>query len=176
MIRFAFNYFLGKYQTGQSCAEIERRQGFLACLQHISKFLDKSEALLENNEKLIGCLKNYLSGQKTTEDDSNLSKKREHLYDSYMAQRQQNVNGAQCSMTHENIFYKICMDFLKNNSYPQQAEDNPKQPNSSLEDYSCWQDVTEFQEPLTLSCENLDSSYDLTAPCGSFMSFLNGYY
>lgn len=80
-------------------------------------------------------------------------------------------------MTHENVFYKICVDFLKNNSYSQPTDDGVKQVENVVnDDYCCWPDTADCQEQLTLSCENLDSSYDLVPPYGSFMSLLNGYY
>lgn len=135
---------------------------------------------MESNEKLIFCLKDFLSGQKVSGDEAPIPENRAEIYDSYYTKRCENVDSNQYTMTHENVFYKICLDFLKNNSYAQPSEaseDNLKQRDRILDDdYSSWQDVAGSQDQLTLSCENLDSSYDLTLPCCSFMSLLNGYY
>ena len=167
------SFLLGNLEESHVNPELERQRGFVACLQHISEFLMKSDCVLTSGDKLMDGLNSFLSSQRSPACASNPSILGEKSYESYLPQRYECFNTAHLPMTHENIFTKICIDLLRNNSYLPPTEESTASANDS---FSFWQDEAQYNSPVTSSCENLDVPCDYITSYRSFVSFLDGLY
>ena len=120
-------------------------------------------------------MKSFLSGHSCEGDQTPHSELRESIYDAYISQNKETTPCSSNDVTYENIFYKICMDFLKNNSVPRQTEEKGNAVEKAEEQFSIWEATPEVQNDIGLNYESFASVDDLTPPYGSFMSLLNSY-
>ena len=125
---------------------------------------------MERNEKILSGLKNFLNSQ-IESNAFRLSEHTKNVYESYMSNESE---GSYEFITHQNIFYKICMDFLKNTSTSNVTQDERNEPEAEAFD-SYWQRNSEMPDMMSLSCDNFGTIDDLSPPFGSFSALLASY-
>lgn len=125
---------------------------------------------MEQNEQILSGMKQFLNSQ-IEPHASCLSENTKNVYESYMSNENE---GNYESLTHQNIFNKICMDFLKNNSTSDVTQDERSEPEGEAFD-PYWQESSEVPHMMSLSCEHLGAIDDLSPPFGSFLALLSSY-